>query len=72
MQVLKAVYDEKLPLFLQKLGLSEKINAGEIKCSRCGETVTLDSFGAIKKTNGHYHVYCNSPKCVAKSIGEDT
>ncbi|MCD6097592.1 hypothetical protein J7K18_01745 [bacterium] len=68
MKTLKAIYDEELEEFLEKIGLLEDIRSGMVKCEGCGEIITLDNFGAVSRRNGKLVVFCNSPKCVSKSI----
>lgn len=68
MPILKAVYDERLVEFLEKLGLLGKIEQGLLKCNRCDRIITLENFGSVKKRTGELIVFCNHPECVANSI----
>jgi hypothetical protein len=68
MPVLKAVYDERLEKFLEKLGLLDKIEKGLQKCHRCDRIITLENFGSVKKQNGELIVFCNHPECIASCL----
>ncbi|MCD6501733.1 hypothetical protein J7L01_03975 [bacterium] len=71
MPVLKAVYDERLREFLEKLGLIQKIERGLVKCHQCGKVITMENFGSVKKIDGELVVFCNTPGCVAHSLNGD-
>ncbi len=71
MPVLRAIYDEEIKTFLQKLNLLQEIQNGERFCARCNKKITLENFGAVRKKNGEFFVYCNSPECVAMGIGNE-
>ncbi|RKZ31814.1 hypothetical protein DRQ36_00695 [bacterium] len=70
MPVLKAVYDERLTEFLEKLGLLSQILGGSIRCHQCGKVITIKNFGSVKRLNGDLVVFCNTPECIANSLKE--
>ena len=41
---IKAVHEDDLEKFLERLRLLDKIKNGEIHCAICGDVVTLDNF----------------------------
>ncbi len=63
---IKAVHDSDLEKFLAKLGLLNKIKEGKIRCSICGDVITLDNFLCIYPEEGQIRVCCNKRDCYEK------
>ena len=43
----KAVYEDQYLVFLQNIGIYDKITKGEIKCKFCGKAVTFDNLASV-------------------------
>jgi len=66
--VIKAVHDKDVIGFLAKLNLLEKLKRGELRCSICGEIITLDNFLCVYPEKGKLKVCCNKKDCWKKVI----
>ena len=60
---IKAVHDSDLEKFLEKLKLLDKIKGGRLRCSICGDVVTLDNFLCVYPEDGQIKVCCNKRAC---------
>lgn len=60
---IRAVHDVDLKLFLQKIGLLEDMEKGQLRCSFCGCLLTLDNFGGVYKENGQLKPFCQKTEC---------
>ncbi|RLI74981.1 hypothetical protein DRP04_13970 [Archaeoglobales archaeon] len=67
---IKAVHDKDLEKFLAKLGLLEKIEKKELRCSICGEVITLENFLCVYPENGKIKVCCNKKECYEKVLAK--
>lgn len=67
---IKAVHDKDLEKFLAKLGLLEKIKRGELRCSICGEIITLENFFCVYPEEGKIKVCCNRRECYEKVLAK--
>lgn len=63
---IKAVFEPELEKVLRQLGLWDKLQQNELKCSLCGDPVTLDNLQYIFPHNKRVLVGCNKPVCVEK------
>jgi len=46
---ISAVHRDELAGFLSRVGILALVKAGKVTCTRCGATITLESFGAIAR-----------------------
>ncbi|MBU0614177.1 hypothetical protein KJ766_02755 [Patescibacteria group bacterium] len=65
-EVVTAVHDNDLVVFLNSIGLLQKIEAGEVCCAKCGATVNLDNLGAVFPQNNIIQLICESPLCLSE------
>jgi hypothetical protein len=65
-QTIKAVHDDDLDEFLERLEIASKFEAGNLKCAFCGEIVTKDNLHSIFPDSGAIKFSCCSPECVMK------
>lgn len=61
----KAVYEDQYLVFLQNIGIYDKITKGEIKCKFCGKPVTLENLASVFPESNTIKVVCDTPKCIA-------
>ena len=64
-----AVHKQKLEQFLRGLELWEPLIRGEVKCTVCGETITLDNVGAIVPSGKEVVLCCSKHSCLLKVTG---
>lgn len=60
---IKAVHDSDIEKFLEKLRLLDKIKEGKIRCSVCGDVVTLENFLCVYPENEQIKVCCSKREC---------
>lgn len=60
----KAVYDQDLKQVLAKLGILDKLIAGEMNCAVCRCEVDLDNLGTIFPEGDEVKVSCDNNRCV--------
>lgn len=60
---IKAVHDDDLSEFLEKLGMSEEINNGRIHCTFCNCIINTSNFGGVFKENGNIKSFCQKTEC---------
>ncbi len=65
--IVKAIHDTDLERVLKKLGLYEKLVAGELRCSICGRLLTLENLGGIYRENGEVKLVCNKIECLVEA-----
>lgn len=58
-----AVHDRDLEDFLKDLNLLDKVVQGEIKCTECGCTITLEKIGFISMLKGENKLCCDDLNC---------
>ena len=61
---LPAVYDSDLESVLDKLGILEALEQGNMKCGICGEPVSMDTIGCIFAKDGRVQLCCANPACL--------
>jgi len=66
---LDLLYEDDLLPVLEKLGVSEKFFAGNLKCASCKESVNQENLGAFYLENSELQLVCNKPGCI-KQIGK--
>jgi hypothetical protein len=60
-----AVHKLKLEDFLKGLGYWELLRKGELKCSVCGNVVTLDNLGFIIPSGREVLFCCQKVECIS-------
>lgn len=63
-----AVHDRSLQTFLASIGLLDKMKKGEVKCTACEHSITLENLGFIFPYQGDIRVCCDDPKCYYQVI----
>jgi len=63
---MKAIHENSLDVFLEKLGIYDKFSKGELTCSVCGDKIVVDNLGAIQSVKGTTRLICNKAKCYGK------
>jgi hypothetical protein len=58
-----AVHDSDLDFFLKKLGLWEKMQSGQLKCSFCDCLLNTKNFGGVFKENSEVKPFCQKTEC---------
>lgn len=69
-EIIRTVYHKDVADFFGSLGLSEEVQRGEIRCSICGEQITLENFRAVSKKSGNLLFCCNQEFCIQKLASE--
>jgi hypothetical protein len=64
-----AVHKQKLEQFLRGLELWEPLIRGKVKCTVCGETVTLNNIGAVVPAGKEVVLCCLKQSCLMKATG---
>jgi hypothetical protein len=67
-EIIKAVHDQDLEKFLNKLGLWEKLQQGLLKCEICGKTITFNNIQGIYKEKNKIKFVCDTPTCYKKLL----
>lgn len=67
---IKAIRPEHLDEALRRAGLLQLLEAGDLRCSRCGETVGRENIGCIVKRSGSLEVRCSNLACCSMACGE--
>ncbi len=60
------VHEKEIDDFFNRINVSEEIRAGEIKCEKCGKTITINNFYALKKGNKKNIFICEDEDCKKK------
>ncbi len=67
-EIIRTIYHKDVANFFESIGLSEKLAHGEIRCSVCGEIITLDNFGAAARKSMDLLFCCNKESCIHEFI----
>jgi len=62
-----AIHDKDLRKILDKFGVAEKIDNGEILCYNCNEKITWENLFALKILGDQLIFFCDHPNCIEKS-----
>ena len=62
-----AVRDRDLRGILDRFGLSEKMDKGELTCEPCSRTLTWENLGALLVKGGELLLFCNLSECIAEA-----
>lgn len=65
---IKAFLDNDTEKIIQELGLSDKLNKGEIECCYCKRKLLIDDIKCIVIDKGTILFCCNSPECYKKLL----
>lgn len=65
-EIMYSVFEDDVSVFLNKIGILKKINAGEIFCHNCKKVITVENFGSILRLNSEYIVSCDEFDCSNK------
>ncbi len=57
------LFEDDLMPTLEKLGLKEKLLAGEIKCAKCGKIITIENLFSMFEENGELKITCSDKDC---------
>lgn len=63
---IKAVYDDHLQSFLEKIGVYEKVVSGLEKCKFCGRPISLENLASVFPESGSIKYVCDDPECIVK------
>ncbi len=63
-EVIRAIYHQNVADFFESIGLSEKLAQGNILCSFCGSTITLDNFKAVARKSDKLLFCCDNELCI--------
>lgn len=63
---IKAVYEDKFQLFLQNIGVYDRVVSGTEKCKFCGQPVTMDNIASVFPESGTIKFVCDNPECICK------
>lgn len=66
-QKMKVVHEKDVTALFSSLKILDKIEQGEIKCSNCGGTITLENFSFLTYQGGSIYLTCNKINCTHKS-----
>lgn len=63
-QKIDAVHVRDLANLLDRLGVRDRFEKGEMRCKFCGNAVNKDNLHSIFPESGAVHVICDSPTCI--------
>ncbi len=63
---IKVVFEPELEKVLRQLNIWDELQNNELKCSLCGDTVTLENLQYIFPHKNKILVACNKPACIEK------
>lgn len=63
-KVIRAIYHKDITAFFETMALSEKLARGELRCSICGEVITLDNFRAVTRKSENLLFCCDKESCI--------
>ena len=61
-----AVHVDDLENLLNKVGLLDKLNSGQLKCKFCRNIVSEDDIYSVIKDSGQHKVVCERANCVSQ------
>lgn len=65
---IKAVFEPELEKILRQLGIWDKLQNHELKCSLCGDSITLNNLQYIFPHKNRILVGCGKAMCVEKIV----
>lgn len=63
-EILNAVHENNLEIFLRSIGALDEIQAGLHRCKFCQKQITMDNFGAVFPKDQAIHLVCDLPSCL--------
>jgi hypothetical protein len=69
---IKVVHVDDLAGLLESLGVLNAVQNNSMKCTFCGDLITLDNIEAIIPLRGDIALSCSKPICRAKLLDERT
>jgi hypothetical protein len=60
---MKAVFDDELRGFLERLGVWPKFERGELKCKFCGTQISFENLHSLFPQSGDVKFVCDRPEC---------
>jgi hypothetical protein len=69
-QEIRAIYEEDLDSFLEKIELLEPLNKGELLCAVCNEKITRENFKFVFVESDDIKICCNKTGCYEKVISK--
>ncbi len=67
-EVIRSIYHKEVVNFFESIGLSRELERGEIRCSVCGEIITLNNFRAVTRKSENLLFCCNKESCIHKFV----
>jgi len=65
-RTLRAVHDDDLVEFLDRVGILEDLKAGRVSCRYCQELLDLESLEAVYPEQGQVRAVCSEPSCLLR------
>ncbi len=65
-KIIRTIYHEETNRFFKSIGLSEKLEKGELQCNVCGEIITVTNFRAVTRKEGDLLFCCDKELCMQK------
>lgn len=65
-----AVHDKDLRTILEKKGLADKIDNGELRCNKCNELLTWDNIAVMQVVKEQLIIFCDDPTCLESVINK--
>lgn len=63
---IRAVHDVDLDKLMKNLGVLERFNNGDLRCSTCGKTITRENLGCFYAEENEVKVCCVDIECFEK------
>lgn len=65
---IEAIHESDLEDALKKIGLWDKLVAGDLQCKFCHSKITTENLHSILPESGAFNVICDAPECVTKLL----
>lgn len=62
--VIKTIYHREVADFFESTGLIKKLVEKKIRCSVCGDVITLENFRAVTRKKDDLLFCCNKDSCI--------
>jgi len=67
-EVIRTIYHKDVANFFESIGSSGELARGEIRCSICGEIITLNNFRAVARKSENLLFCCDKESCIHELI----
>ncbi len=67
-EAIRTIYHKDVANFFESIGSSEKLARGEIRCSICGEIITLNNFRAVARKSENLLFCCDKESCIREFV----